>query len=59
MDISQAGDVLQATASIIGGASVIAAMFPKADKLGAALGLVSKLINILAFNFGNAKNKDK
>jgi hypothetical protein len=59
MDISQAGDALQAAGAIVGGASVIAALFPKSSKLGATLGLVSKLINIIAFNFGNAKNKDQ
>jgi hypothetical protein len=48
--------ILQGAATVIGGASVIASAFPRAEKVGSVLGAVGKVINFLAFNFGNAKN---
>lgn len=50
-------EVFQAVASLVGTASAIAALFPKAEKLGAILGGVRKVIDLLALNVGNAKNK--
>lgn len=49
-------DLVQAVASVVGAASAIAALFPKAEKLGKVLGVVRKVVDMLAFNFGNAKN---
>ena len=49
-------DILQALASIIAGAAVLA-NFTKTDKDNKAIGLVSKLINLLAANFTSGKLK--
>lgn len=49
-------EVVQALASVVGAASAVAALFPKAEKLGKVLGVVRKVVDVLAFNFGNAKN---
>ena len=50
--------IVQGVATVIGGASVIAAAIPKGAKIAPVLSSVAKVINLLAFNFGSAKNKD-
>jgi hypothetical protein len=41
---------------VIGAASVIAALFPSQAKLTGILLSVRKVIDMVGFNFGNAKN---
>lgn len=50
-------DLLVLATNVIGAASAIAAVFPKAEKLGVVLGHVRKVLDLLALNVGNAKNK--
>jgi hypothetical protein len=48
-------DLLQAASSIVGTASVIAALVPS-PKVQGALSKARAVVDFLAFNFGNAKN---
>lgn len=50
-------ELIQVAASVVGAASAVAALFPKAEKLGLVLGTVRKVVDLLALNVGNAKNK--
>lgn len=51
------GDTLQVMTSVVGTAAVIAATLPSPKARG-IIGFIRKLIDIFAFNFGNAKNRD-
>lgn len=57
MTIETIISIAQGVATVVGGASAIAAVFPKAEKVGVILGSISRVINFLACNFGNAKNE--
>lgn len=48
-------DLLQAASSVIGAASVVAAIVPS-PKTVDALAKVRAILDFVAFNFGNAKN---
>ena len=50
--------IIQGIATVVGGASMVAAAIPKAAKVAPVLSTVAKVINLLAFNFGGAKNKE-
>ena len=50
--------LIEGASYVVSGAAVIASVFPAAHKVGMVLAVASKVINFLAFNFGNAKNKD-
>jgi hypothetical protein len=50
-------EVINAVSYIVTGAAALATVFPKAEKVGVVLSSVSKVLNFLAFNFGNAKNQ--
>lgn len=49
-------ELLSAAGQIVGGASVIAAVVRPGWKGLPILGHIIKLINLVAFNFGSAKN---
>lgn len=49
-------DLLQAASSIVGAASVIAAIVPSPKAVN-ALAKVRAVLDFVAFNFGNAKNE--
>lgn len=53
--LAQLPDLLQAASSIVGTASVIAALVPN-PKVQGVLTKVRTVVDFLAFNFGNAKN---
>lgn len=48
-------ELLQAASSVIGTASVIAALVPS-PKVQGALSKIRAIVDFLAFNFGHAKN---
>ena len=52
-------DVITTMLEVIGGSAVIATIFPNADqsKINVGLSVIRKVVDILGFNFGNAKNK--
>lgn len=50
-------DILEALLSIVGGASILAAITPTA-KDDSVLSVVRKVLDLVAANVGNAKNKD-
>lgn len=49
-------DLLQAASSVVGAASVVAALAPN-PKVESALSKARAALDFLACNFGNAKNK--
>lgn len=49
-------DILGAVAQVVGAASAVAALFPSQQKLTGILLGVRKVIDMIGFNFGNAKN---
>ncbi|AMC34718.1 hypothetical protein [Janthinobacterium sp. B9-8] len=53
--LTQLPDLLQAASSVVGVASVIAALVPS-PKVRGALSKARAVLDFLAFNFGNAKN---
>jgi hypothetical protein len=53
--LTQLPDLLQAAASVVGTASVIAALAPS-PKVQGVLAKARAVVDFLAFNFGNAKN---
>jgi hypothetical protein len=57
MDFTNFGDLITGISYVVSGAAVVATFFPKAEKVGKALGTASKVINFLALNLGNAKNQ--
>lgn len=50
-------DIVTAISYVISAAAVIAAMFPKAEKANRYIQALRKIIDALALNIGNAKNK--
>lgn len=53
--VNNAGDIVGAASSIVGGASVLAAMLPT-PKASAWLSGLRRLLDLVAFNIANAKN---
>lgn len=51
------GQIVEIVSYTVSAASAIAAIFPKAEKAGRILGGIRKVVDILAFNFGNARNE--
>lgn len=51
------GGWLDAAANIVAAAAVVAALLPVPSRVGTGLAVIRKVIDVLAFNFGNAKNK--
>ena len=49
--------IIEGAAYVISGAAIIAALTPT-KKDDVILGKVRRVIDLLAFNFGNAKNKE-
>jgi hypothetical protein len=49
-------DILVLATNVVGVASAVAALVPKAEKLGVVLSQVRKVLDLLALNVGNAKN---
>ena len=54
---SKVGEWIDVASNIVAAAAVLAAVLPVPQKLTAGLGIVRKIVDLLAFNFGNAKNK--
>jgi hypothetical protein len=44
--------------TIVGVAAAVAALFPKAEAASGAIASIRKVIDLLALNFGNAKNAE-
>ena len=44
--------------TIVGVAAAVAALFPKSDAATGVIATIRKIIDLLALNFGNAKNAE-
>jgi hypothetical protein len=53
--VSNAGTIVQGAAEIVGGAAVVAAVLPT-PRASAWLSGLRRLLDLIAFNIGNAKN---
>ncbi len=51
------GDWLDIASNVIAAAAIVAAALPVPTKVTGAIAAARKFIDLLAFNFGNAKNK--
>lgn len=58
MDYTQVSHYLDIAAQVIAASAIIAAAVPT-HNFPSAFVAINKIINILAFNFGNAKNAEK
>lgn len=56
MTLDMIGNVIGAVGQVVGAASAIAALFPSQSRLTGILLSVRKVIDMIGFNFGNAKN---
>lgn len=57
LDFNTITSVFSIVTSVIGTASAIAAVVPNGEKAVKGLATAAKILNFLAFNFGQAKNK--
>lgn len=57
MDIDSVQKLLESGAMIVGGASIISAFFPH-SKADGALKVAKTIIDLMAFNFKNARNAE-